>query len=121
MLLSGLARWLVSSLIIIIISGMTAWFLTPVHTIILGASGPHLRLAHLPAGPRYLVPAPSTGGGSAARAACVRRADLGSSSPATPASAGKPIPEAPSAGAGGVAVASAASRRAVEAVPVSRY
>ena len=38
-LLSGLARWLVSSLIIIIISGMTAWFLTPVHTIILGASG----------------------------------------------------------------------------------
>jgi len=38
-LLSGLARWLVSSLIIIVISGMTAWFLTPVHTIILGASG----------------------------------------------------------------------------------
>jgi membrane associated rhomboid family serine protease len=38
-LLSGLARWLVSSLIIILISGMTAWLLTPVHTIILGASG----------------------------------------------------------------------------------
>jgi membrane associated rhomboid family serine protease len=38
-LLSGLARWLVSSLIIIVISGMTAWLLTPVHTIILGASG----------------------------------------------------------------------------------
>lgn len=38
-LLSGLARWLVSSLIIIVVSGMTAWFLTPVHTIILGASG----------------------------------------------------------------------------------
>ena len=38
-LLSGLARWLVSSLIIIIISGMTAWLLTPIHTIILGASG----------------------------------------------------------------------------------
>ena len=38
-LLSGLARWLVSSLIIIVISGMTAWVLTPVHTIILGASG----------------------------------------------------------------------------------
>jgi membrane associated rhomboid family serine protease len=38
-LLSGLARWLVASLIIIVISGMTAWFLTPVHTIILGASG----------------------------------------------------------------------------------
>jgi membrane associated rhomboid family serine protease len=38
-LLSGLARWLVSSLIIIVISGVTAWLLTPVHTIILGASG----------------------------------------------------------------------------------
>jgi membrane associated rhomboid family serine protease len=38
-LLSGLARWLAASLIIIVISGMTAWFLTPVHTIILGASG----------------------------------------------------------------------------------
>jgi membrane associated rhomboid family serine protease len=38
-LLSGLARWLVSSLIIIVVSGMTAWFLTPANTIILGASG----------------------------------------------------------------------------------
>jgi membrane associated rhomboid family serine protease len=38
-LLSGLARWLTSSLIIIVISGMTAWSLTPPHTIILGASG----------------------------------------------------------------------------------
>jgi membrane associated rhomboid family serine protease len=38
-LLSGLARWLVSSLIIIVISGMTAWLLTPVHTLLLGASG----------------------------------------------------------------------------------
>jgi membrane associated rhomboid family serine protease len=38
-LLSGLARWLVSSLIIIVISGMTAWLLTPANTIILGASG----------------------------------------------------------------------------------
>ena len=38
-LLSGLARWLVSSLIIIVISGLTAWFLTPANTIILGASG----------------------------------------------------------------------------------
>jgi membrane associated rhomboid family serine protease len=38
-LLSGLARWLVSSLIIIVISGLTAWSLTPPHTIILGASG----------------------------------------------------------------------------------
>ena len=38
-LLSGLARWLVSSLIIIVVSGMTAWLLTPIHTIILGASG----------------------------------------------------------------------------------
>ena len=38
-LLSGLARWLVASLIIIVISGLTAWFLTPADTIILGASG----------------------------------------------------------------------------------
>jgi membrane associated rhomboid family serine protease len=38
-LLSGLARWLISSLIIIVVSGMTAWFLTPANTIILGASG----------------------------------------------------------------------------------
>jgi membrane associated rhomboid family serine protease len=38
-LLSGMARWLVSSLIIIVISGMAAWFLTPPNTIILGASG----------------------------------------------------------------------------------
>ena len=38
-LLSGLARWLASSLIILVISGMAAWSLTPAHTIILGASG----------------------------------------------------------------------------------
>ena len=38
-LLSGLARWLISSLIIIVVSGMMAWFLTPANTIILGASG----------------------------------------------------------------------------------
>jgi membrane associated rhomboid family serine protease len=38
-LLSGLARWLVASLIIIVVSGLTAWFLTPANTIILGASG----------------------------------------------------------------------------------
>ena len=38
-LLSGLARWLASSLIIIVVSGMAAWSLTPAHTIILGASG----------------------------------------------------------------------------------
>jgi membrane associated rhomboid family serine protease len=38
-LLSGLVRWLASSLIIIIVSGMAAWSLTPAHTIILGASG----------------------------------------------------------------------------------
>src|SRR6476660_9119570 len=38
-LLRGLARWLVSSLIIIVASGLTAWSLTPPHTIVLGASG----------------------------------------------------------------------------------
>ncbi|HEY9469486.1 MAG TPA: rhomboid family intramembrane serine protease, partial [Propionibacteriaceae bacterium] len=38
-LLSGLARWLASSLIIIVTSGVAAWSLTPAHTIILGASG----------------------------------------------------------------------------------
>ncbi len=38
-LLSGLARWLLSSLISIITSGFTAWLLTPGEVIILGASG----------------------------------------------------------------------------------
>ena len=38
-LISGMARWLVASMIIIVISGLTAWFLTPANTIILGASG----------------------------------------------------------------------------------
>jgi membrane associated rhomboid family serine protease len=38
-LLGGLARWLLSSLISVIGSGLTAWLLTPVHTIVLGASG----------------------------------------------------------------------------------
>jgi membrane associated rhomboid family serine protease len=38
-LLSGLARWVASSLIIIIVSGLAAWSLTPANTIILGASG----------------------------------------------------------------------------------
>ena len=32
-------QWLFASLIIIVISGMAAWSLTPAHTIILGASG----------------------------------------------------------------------------------
>jgi membrane associated rhomboid family serine protease len=38
-LLGGLARWLLSSLISIITSGLTAWLLTPGEVIILGASG----------------------------------------------------------------------------------
>lgn len=38
-LLGGLARWLWSSLITIVSSGLTAWLLTPANTIILGASG----------------------------------------------------------------------------------
>jgi membrane associated rhomboid family serine protease len=38
-LLGGVARWLVSSLITIISSGLTAWLLTPPDTIVLGASG----------------------------------------------------------------------------------
>lgn len=38
-LLGGMARWLLSSLISIVSSGLTAWLLTPVNTIILGASG----------------------------------------------------------------------------------
>jgi membrane associated rhomboid family serine protease len=38
-LLGGLARWLLSSLISIVASGLTAWVLTPANTIILGASG----------------------------------------------------------------------------------
>lgn len=38
-LLGGLARWLLSSLISIVASGLAAWFLTPVDSIVLGASG----------------------------------------------------------------------------------
>lgn len=38
-LLGGLARWLLTSLISIVGSGLTAWFLTPINTIVLGASG----------------------------------------------------------------------------------
>jgi membrane associated rhomboid family serine protease len=38
-LLGGLARWLLSSLISIITSGLTAWLLTPGQVIIVGASG----------------------------------------------------------------------------------
>ena len=38
-LLGGLARWLLSSLISIVSSGLAAWLLTPVDTIVLGASG----------------------------------------------------------------------------------
>ena len=38
-LLSGLARWLVSTLTSIVSSGVFAWLLTPAGTIVLGASG----------------------------------------------------------------------------------
>ena len=38
-LLGGVARWLLSSLISIITSGLTAWLLTPADVVILGASG----------------------------------------------------------------------------------
>jgi membrane associated rhomboid family serine protease len=38
-LVGGLARWLLSSLISIVSSGLAAWLLTPVNTIVLGASG----------------------------------------------------------------------------------
>lgn len=38
-LLSGLARWIWSSLISIVSSGLTAWLLTPPGTVIIGASG----------------------------------------------------------------------------------
>ena len=38
-LLGGLARWLLSSLISIITSGLAAWLLTPGDVVILGASG----------------------------------------------------------------------------------
>jgi membrane associated rhomboid family serine protease len=38
-LLGGLARWLLASLISIVSSGVAAWFLTPFNTIVLGASG----------------------------------------------------------------------------------
>jgi len=38
-LLSGLARWLVSTLTSILTSGLCAWLLTPAGTVVLGASG----------------------------------------------------------------------------------
>ena len=38
-LLGGFARWVWSSLISVVTSGLTAWLLTPANTIILGASG----------------------------------------------------------------------------------
>ncbi len=38
-LLGGMARWVLSSLISIVSSGLTAWFLTPPNTVIIGASG----------------------------------------------------------------------------------
>jgi membrane associated rhomboid family serine protease len=38
-LLGGIARWLVSSLVSVVASGLAAWLLTPPGTIILGASG----------------------------------------------------------------------------------
>ncbi len=38
-LLGGFARWLASSLICIVSSGLSAWLLTPANTVILGASG----------------------------------------------------------------------------------
>ena len=38
-LLGGIARWVLSSLISIVSSGLTAWLLTPPNTIIVGASG----------------------------------------------------------------------------------
>ena len=38
-LLGGLARWVVSTFISVVSSGLTAWLLTPANTIILGASG----------------------------------------------------------------------------------
>jgi len=37
--LSGFARWLASTLISVVFSGVTAWLLTPANTIVLGASG----------------------------------------------------------------------------------
>ena len=38
-LVGGLARWLVTSVISIVASGLAAWLLTPADTIVLGASG----------------------------------------------------------------------------------
>ncbi|GAA3578853.1 rhomboid family intramembrane serine protease [Microlunatus spumicola] len=38
-LLGGVARWAVSTLVSVVSSGLTAWLLTPAGTIVLGASG----------------------------------------------------------------------------------
>ena len=76
-LLSGLARWLVSSLIIIVISGLTAWSLTPPHTIILGASGLIFGWLTYLHGSRHLVPPSRAGCGGRTGTPGVRRSDLG--------------------------------------------
>ena len=38
-LLGGLARWLISTVISVVTSGLSAWLLTPANTVIVGASG----------------------------------------------------------------------------------
>jgi membrane associated rhomboid family serine protease len=38
-LLGGVARWAVSTLVSVVASGLTAWLLTPAGTVVLGASG----------------------------------------------------------------------------------
>lgn len=38
-LLGGVVRWVVSSLVSVVVSGLTAWLLTPPGTVVLGASG----------------------------------------------------------------------------------
>ena len=89
-LLGGLARWALSSLISIVASGLTAWLLTPANTIVLGASGLIFGWLTYLLARGHLVPPAGPGGHRRARAAGLRRADLRRAPRDTPASAGRP-------------------------------
>ncbi len=76
-LLGGMARWALSSLISIVASGLTAWLLTPAEHDHRRSERPDLRLARVPAGPRDVVAPPRSGGARRGDPAGLRRVDLG--------------------------------------------
>ena len=96
-LLGGLARWAISSLISILGSGLAAWALTPADTIIVGASGLIFGwLTYLLArGPVVAIGGPDRG--RRRRAGGLRRSDLGCAARVPPACPGRPTSVARSA------------------------